>query len=118
MNTPPPDFWTSQNQSPWGPKCFLALLDQVDLAERPLVGHSLGLHVLGREEQFFGIHQQHPLAAADVDHLVGLFQGHAQRLFADDMLAGMGGVDGHSRMQRVRRGDRDHLDVASLSIAW
>ena len=114
MSTPPPDCSTSQNQSRVRAEVLLALLDQVDLAERAFVGHPLGLHVLGREEQFLGIHQQHALPAAGVDHHVGLFQRHAQRLLADDVLAGVGDIDGHLGVQGVGGGDGDHLDVRLL----
>jgi hypothetical protein len=42
------------------PEMFFGLLDHVNLAERAFVGHLLGFDVFGSEEQFLGIHQQHP----------------------------------------------------------
>ena len=57
-----------------------------------------------------------PCSRAGLDHVVGLFQRHAQRLLADDVLAGVGDVERHLAVQAVGRRDRDHLDVGSASI--
>ena len=94
-----------------GPEVFLALFHQVDFAERTFVRHLLGLDVLGSEEQFFGVHQQHTLSGARVDHFVGFLERHAQRFLADHMLPGSRRIQRHLRMQVVWRCDSHHLDV-------
>src|SRR5258708_5161773 len=48
----------------------------------------------------------------DGDHLFAFGDGHGQRLFADDVLAGGGDVFGHLRVKAVGSGDGDHFDVA------
>ena len=90
---------------------LLALLDQMDTTERAFVGHLFRLHVFRCEEQLLGVEQQHTRSAAGVDHRVGFLECDAQRLLADDVLAGLRRVDRDLRMQAVRGGDRDHLDV-------
>ena len=93
---------------------LLALLDQDDVAERALVDELLGAHVLRREEQLLGVHQLDAGLAAGGDHRVGLFQGQAERLLADDVLAGAGGVDADLRVQVVRHPDGDHVEIVAL----
>ena len=93
---------------------LFALLDQIHFAERTLIRHLLGLDVFRRKQQFFSVGQQHALLAADFDHLVALFEGHCQRLFADNMLSGVRDIARHGAMQVIGRVDGDHLDVFFL----
>jgi hypothetical protein len=52
---------------------LLALLDDDDVAQRPLVDELLGAHVLRCEEQLLGVHHLHPGVATGRDHRVGFF---------------------------------------------
>ena len=52
-----------------------------------------------------------PSLVADVDHFVGFVERHAQRLFADHVFAGARDIEGHALVQRIGRGDGDHLDI-------
>ena len=90
---------------------FLALLHQVNFAERALVRHFFHFHVFRGEQQLFGIHEQYARFLADVDHLVGFFQRHGQRLLAHHMLARIGDVTRHRAVKMVGRVDGDHLDI-------
>ncbi len=90
---------------------LFSLLHQVDSPEGSLVRHLLRLHVFRREEQLLGVEQQHARLGARVDHRVGFLERDTQRLFANDVLAGFGGVDRDLRVQAVGRGDRDQLDL-------
>src|SRR5262249_39325048 len=80
---------------------FLTLFHQVNFSKSALISHLLGLDVLWSKEQLLGIHQEHPLPLADVDHLVCLFQRHAQGLFTDNMLSGPGDLCSHRAMEAV-----------------
>ena len=54
-----------------------------------------------------------------IDDGVGLVDGLGHRLFAVDVLAGAGGVDGHLGVPVVGRGDADHvhlLEVEHLAV--
>ena len=51
------------------------------------------------------------VGTARFDHLVRLPNCDAHRLFADDMLAGIGGSDSHGRVQPVGRADADDLEA-------
>ena len=73
---------------------LLALLHEMNASERALVRHLLRLDVFRREEQLLGVEQEHAGLRARVDHRVGFLESHAERLLADDVLAGRGGVDG------------------------
>ena len=87
-------------------RVLLSLLHDVDATERAFVRHLLRLHVLRREEQLLGVEQQHARLRARLDHRVGFLERDAERLLADDVLAGARRVDRDLRVQSVRRGDR------------
>src|SRR5690349_666152 len=72
---------------------LLTLLHEMDATEGALVRHLLRLHVLWGEEKLLRVQQQYIGLPARVDHLVGLLEGDAERLLADDVLPGAGGVD-------------------------
>ncbi len=90
---------------------LLSLFYEVDATERSLIRHLFRLHVLRRKEQLLGVQQQHARLAAGVDHRVGLLQRDTQRLLADDVLPRFGGVDRDLRVQTIRGGNRDELDL-------
>src|SRR5262249_48046544 len=71
------------------------LLHQMDASEGPLLRHLLGLGVFRNEGQLLAIHKKHAVSPADIDHLLRLLEAEAERLLADDVLAGL------------RRGARD-----------
>jgi hypothetical protein len=93
---------------------FFTLLDQVHSTKGSSIRHFLCLYILRREEKFLGIHQQHPMLARPRQHLLALSDGHRQWLLTDDVLAGLGTLDGHLRVKIIWCSDRDHLDVALL----
>jgi hypothetical protein len=82
----------------------------MDPSERSFVRHLLRLHVLRREEELFGVEQEHACLRASVEHGVSLLKRDTERLFAHDVLPGTSGVDRYARVQAVGRRDRDHLD--------
>ena len=90
---------------------LFTLLHQVDSTECSLVSHFFGFDIFGRKEKFLGIHQQHAMLSGFMDHLLALFDSHGQRLFADNVFARPGTLDGHLRVQMVRSCDRNHLNI-------
>jgi hypothetical protein len=91
---------------------LLALLHEVNFSEGAGVGHFLGFEIFWGEEKLFAVHQQDAVFFRDGDHLFAFFNGHRQRLLADDVLARGGTVFGHLGVQAVWRADADHFDVA------
>ncbi len=91
-------------------KMFFTLLDQVNFAERPGIRHFFRLHILRRKKQLLRIQQQHAMFAARRNHPVRLFQRHAQRLFADHVLACLCQRQRHLAMQCIRRSNRHRID--------
>ena len=94
-----------------GTVVLLALLEQRRAAERSRVEKLLEPYIFGCEAEFFGVHQLHAGAAARGEHGVGLGQVEAQRLLADDVLAGLGSGQGEGGVGVVGGGDDDHIDV-------
>ena len=90
---------------------LFTLLHQVDSTECSLVSHFFGFDIFGRKEKFLGIHQQHAMLSGFMDHPLALFDSHGQRLFADNVFARPGTLDGHLCVQMVRSCDRNHLNI-------
>src|SRR5262245_39216376 len=93
---------------------LLALFNQKDIAQCSLFDEALGADVLGGEEEFFGVHHFHPSLASGSDDGVGVLQGEAERLLADDVLTGARGVDADLCVKVVRYADRDHIEIVEL----
>jgi hypothetical protein len=117
IHTPPPERSTSQNQGLCGPKCFSLCFTRYTLPNAPWSAISLALTYFGVKNSSSAYSSSTPCAAADVDHLVGLVERHAERLFANHVLARARDVDRSSLVQRIGRGDGHHLDIAFRSIS-
>ncbi len=96
------------------PEVLLALAHEIHRPQRALVGQLLRPHVLGREAQLLGVHQEHSRLRAGGDHLVGLRQRARERLLADHVLAGRRGRNRDVAMQVVGGADADDVDVRLL----
>ena len=81
-----------------------------DLADRAILDQLLGEPDGGRAHVVVADQRLALGAACDRGHLLGGVEIGGQRLLAIDMLAGLERGDGDLRMQRVGRGDRDHVD--------
>ena len=90
---------------------LFALFHEIDFSEGAGVGHLFRFPIFRREEKLFAVHQQNAVALGGSDHLFAFRDGHGQRLFTDDMLAGSRAIPGHLRMQAIRRGDGHHFNV-------
>ena len=86
-------------------RVLLQLLEHVDVAYRALLHEPPHALVLRREAQLFRVHQLATGRVAGRNHLVGLFERHAQRLFDDHVLSGSGGRQRGSMMQQVGKAD-------------
>src|SRR5713101_7932394 len=71
-------------------KMFFALLHEINFSESAGVGHFLGFQIFWREEKLFAVHEEDAVLFRGGDHLFAFGNGHGQRLFADDVLAGGG----------------------------
>ena len=88
-----------------------ARLDRAHLADRALADQleqPRGLRVQAVHE---GLAEEGPGLARRVDHRVGLPGGEPERLLAQHVLAGLGGLDRPLGVARVRRRDVDRLDL-------
>ena len=94
-----------------GARVLLELLQHVDVADGALLHQRADALVLRREAQLLGVHQLPLVLAADGDHLVGLFERHAQRLLDDDVAAAVCGAERGLVMEEVRQADVDDLAV-------
>ena len=68
----------------------------------------------GREPQVVRRHQQHTGVGRGREHGVGLGDRARDRLFDENVLAGLGRGDRHLGVERVRRADRDRVDVVVI----
>ena len=84
---------------------LFALSQVIDRSERAFAHELPNTLVLRREAQFLGVHQLPIMSLARRDHLVSLFEGEAERLLDDDVLAGVRGSDRDVRVQVVRYAD-------------
>ena len=93
---------------------LFSLLDEVHATECAFVCHLLGLDVFRGEEKLFGVKEKHAGFTARLDHFVCFLERYAEGLFADDVFARVRCIDSHPRVQAVRRGDGNHLDILVL----
>ena len=103
-----------------------ALAEKLDVlavygnAGMPSVLHRAGVHelfgphVLGREAQLLGVHEQHSGVGAGRDHPVGLGHGGAQGFLADDVLARLGRVATGLAVQVVGQRQHHHVHLVQL----
>ena len=90
---------------------LLALLDEVDVAERALVRHLLRLHVLRREEQLLGVHEEHALRRGRRRSSRRPPPASRRAASRRRRACRRARRRSSSGVQPVRRRDRDHLDV-------
>ena len=92
-------------------RVLLALTHEIDRSDGALAHQVTDPLVLRREAQLFGVHQLPVLRLARRDHLVGLLEREAQRLFDDDVPADLRRGDCDTRVQVVRQADVHDLAV-------
>ena len=88
-----------------------ARLDHADFADGPGLDEFDEPGRLRMQAVHEGFAQEGAGLAGGVHHGVGLKGGEAHRLFDENVLAGLGGLDGPLRVARMGRGDIDGLDL-------
>ncbi|MNE45182.1 hypothetical protein D3C80_1394550 [compost metagenome] len=85
--------------------------DMVDLADRAFVDQAADMADDGVLNVVVAHGRRFARPAGGIAHLYRIGKGGRHRLFAPDMLAGLKGGNGHFRVEGIRRGDRDDVDL-------
>ena len=82
-----------------------------DIADQALIDQPLGLHVGLGKALIVADHQEFAVLFRTVHHGLAVGQGGGHGLFAQDVLAGVQGLDAQCRMSVVGGTDRDGVDL-------
>ena len=113
-STPPPERRTSQNQGACGPACFSLCLTRTTSPSAPSSTSCLARTYFGAKNSSSAYISFTPASRQAAIIASASSKCQAERLLADDVLAGMGGVDADLRVQVVRHPDGHHVEIVAL----
>ena len=111
MIAPPPVSRPSQNQAECGPGMRLPRADPGHVADRPVRGRLDRLEGLRRVAQVLEVAAEDARRLDDVEHPLGLLGRPAERLGAQDGLAGLRGQPDRLLVQEVGERDDHHVRI-------